>query len=43
MEPWVEAFLAAVSRGGGADNDGPMVQDPPGSGLYVPDTSQTEG
>lgn len=42
MEQWVESFLAAVGSGGGGD-EGPLKQDPPDSGLYVPDTSQTEG
>ena len=47
QQPWIDSFLAALtgpdSAGGGSGGaGGPMVQDPPGSGLYIPDTSQIE-
>tara|TARA_B100000519_G_scaffold202912_1_gene222939 strand:- start:8655 stop:8801 length:147 start_codon:yes stop_codon:yes gene_type:complete len=46
QQPWIDSFLAALTgpnNGGGSGGaGGPMVQDPPGSGLYIPDTSQIE-
>ncbi|MHC9292074.1 hypothetical protein ACRCUN_06375 [Mycobacterium sp. LTG2003] len=32
----------ANTNGGGEANTGPLIQDPPNSGLYVPDTSQID-
>lgn len=36
----MESFLAAMR---GSDGQGQLIEDPPNSGLYIPDTSQTEG